>query len=102
MPDEDITICLMGDTKYGKTSLIATLCGCVNQKAHGFDTAYAFKAEPEGPSGLTREGWPYVANRIASGKAPLFSKTACAVCASSRWARIAVINAGWCGFVVVK
>jgi hypothetical protein len=43
VPNNDpLTICLMGDTKFGKTSLIASLQGCIDQAALGYKPDRAF------------------------------------------------------------
>jgi len=57
MADEPLTICLMGDTKFGKTSLIASLRGCVSQLAYGFEPSRHFEFRVLGQSLLSPQNF---------------------------------------------
>lgn len=55
MPSDPLTICLMGDTKFGKTSLIASLRGCINDAALGYGPSRAFNFKVLGQTPLSPE-----------------------------------------------
>jgi hypothetical protein len=68
MAQDPLTICLMGDTKFGKTSLIASLRGCVQQQAIGYKSDQPFEFTVVGQKPLSRDYYAHGAyNDIESG-----------------------------------
>jgi len=68
MAQDPLTICLMGDTKFGKTSLIASLRGCVQQQAIGYKPDQLFEFSVVGQKPLSKEYYaPGAYNDIENG-----------------------------------